>query len=64
MKCFKIRETRVIIIGWYEKTFFINADTKEEAEQMVKENDADDFCTDIDYSIEDCKHYSIEAEEQ
>ena len=52
MAKFKIVERKIIQMGMQEISYEIEADTAEQAEALVEQNDADDFCTDIDYSIE------------
>lgn len=63
MAKFKVVEKKAIIMGVMEKTYHIEAESKEDAMQLVENNDADEFCIDIDYDIEQTEFLEIKAEQ-
>lgn len=60
---YKIVQRNIIQMGIQEKTFIIEADSQEEAKKLVENNDAEDFCIDIDYDIKKTEFLSLETEE-
>jgi len=63
MKRFKIEQKVKIIKGYMWKKFSINADTEEEAKALIENNDAEEFCFDIDYDIELYENIGMTTEE-
>ena len=64
MKKYKVTQTLNIISGYQELTYHIEANSAAEAEELVSDNDADDFCIDIDTIIDQSEEMEIESEER
>lgn len=60
---YKIVQRKMIMMGMMEKTYHIEANSDVEAETLVSDGDAEDFCIDIDYDIEQSEEIEIESEE-
>lgn len=60
---YNVVQRKIISMGLMEKTFEIEANSAEEAEALVEQGDAEDFCMNIDYDIEQSEHLDITSEE-
>jgi hypothetical protein len=63
MTKYKVVQTNRIIKGFQEKTYIIEANSAEEAETLVSNEDAEEHCINIDSDIERYEEFDIESEE-
>ena len=60
---FKIEEVKAIMMGVQRKYYKFEAADEEKAMEMVDSGDAEDFCYDIDYDIEQTEQIDFKIEE-